>query len=298
MSRLFDVVRELSGQNANITVSRPYISLFKGNYNHAAVLSQLVFWSSTKAKGAWFYKSNEELAAELAMSIDQIRNSVRQIKAKLGSAITTKVKKANGVPTTHYSIDGDALVDLLFPSSEPFSQKDSVDIPNRVGTSTEPKWENPQNLGNGISTDSSNRSKPDPDKQILPPNPPQGESSKKLKSASKGKPQKIPVPDLDFSVMGEITPEQIQMILSIRKSKRANVTQNVLNQLAKQFGIAARSNGLSLQECLDEWEYRGWQAFKAEWLSKPGKGLSLSELNDDTSWIDGMDLDELGFNGV
>lgn len=118
--------------------------------------------------------------------------------------------------------------------------------------------------------------------------------------APKSKSKKIPVPDLDFSVFGEITPEQIQMILCIRKSKRANVTQNVLNQLAKQFGIAARSNGLSLQECLDEWEYRGWQAFKAEWLSKPGNGmgLSLSELNDDTSWIDGMDLDELGFNGV
>ncbi|MFV8385984.1 helix-turn-helix domain-containing protein [Vibrio parahaemolyticus] len=126
------------------------------------------------------------------------------------------------------------------------------------------------------------------------------ESSRHVVVKPEAKQKKLPVPDLDFSVMGEITPEQIQMILRIRKSKRANVTQNVLNQLAKQFGLAARNNGLSLQECLDEWEYRGWQAFKAEWLSKPGNGvgLSLSELNDDTSWIDGMDLDELGFNGV
>lgn len=112
------------------------------------------------------------------------------------------------------------------------------------------------------------------------------------------KQKKLPVnSDLDFSVFGEISPEQIQMILRIRKSKRASVTQNVLNQISKQVAIASREKGLSLQECLDEWEYRGWQSFKAEWLSNPSKGLSLSELNDDTSWIDGMDLDELGFNG-
>lgn len=166
MSRLFDVVRELSGQNANISISRPYISLFKGNYNHAAVLSQLVFWSSTKAKGDWFYKSNDELAEELSLSVDQIRNSVRQIKSKLGSVVTTKLKKANGVPTMHYSIDGDALVDLLFPPSEHISQMDSVDLPNGNGTSTESNRENSQNLGFGKSTDSINRSEPYTNKQI------------------------------------------------------------------------------------------------------------------------------------
>ncbi|MBE3936122.1 ATPase [Vibrio parahaemolyticus] len=167
MSRLFDVVKELSGQSANISIPRPYISLFKGNYNHAAVLAQLVFWSSTKAKGDWFYKSNDELAEELSLSVDQIRNSVRQIKSKLGSVVTTKLKKANGVPTMHYCIDGDVLVELLFPSSEHISQMDSVVLPNGNGTSTDSNRENSQNLGFGKSTDSINRSEPYTNKQIF-----------------------------------------------------------------------------------------------------------------------------------
>ncbi|MDW3058703.1 ATPase [Vibrio sp. 1978] len=290
MSRLFDVVRELSGQSANITISRPYISLFKGNYTHAAVLSQLVFWSSTKPQGEWFYKSNDELGEELSLTVDQVRNSVRQIKSKLNGVLETARKKANGAPTTHYRIDGDALVDLLFPPSEHISQMDSVDLPNGNGTSTESNRENSQILGSGTSTDSINRSKPYTNKQILPPSPPEGEKSGQIvpdvkpKSSSK----KITVDsDLDFSVLGEISPEQIQMILRIRKSKRANVTQNVLNQLAKQFGIASRDYGLSLQDCLDEWEFRNWQGFKAEWLSRTNR--SLSEINQDTSWIEGMD---------
>lgn len=167
MSRLFDVVKELSGQSANISIPRPYISLFKGNYNHAAVLSQLVFWSSTKAKGDWFYKSNDELAEELSLSVDQIRNSVRQIKSKLGSVVSTKLKKANGVPTMHYCIDGDVLVELLFPSSEHISQMGSVDLPNGNGTSTDSNRENSQNLGFGKSTDPINRSEPYTNKQIF-----------------------------------------------------------------------------------------------------------------------------------
>ncbi|MBS9903220.1 ATPase [Vibrio alginolyticus] len=166
MSRLFDVVRELSGQSANITISRPYISLFKGNYTHAAVLSQLVFWSSTKPQGEWFYKSNDELGEELSLTVDQVRNSVRQIKSKLNGVLETARKKANGAPTTHYRIDGDALVDLLFPPSEHISQMDSVDLPNGNGTSTESNRENSQILGSGTSTDSINRSKPYTNKQI------------------------------------------------------------------------------------------------------------------------------------
>ncbi len=166
MSRLFDVVRELSGQSANITISRPYISLFKGNYTHAAVLSQLVFWSSTKPQGEWFYKSNDELGEELSLTVDQVRNSVRQIKSKLNGVLETARKKANGAPTTHYRIDGDALVDLLFPPSEHISQMDSVDLPNGNGTCTESNRENSQILGSGTSTDSINRSKPYTNKQI------------------------------------------------------------------------------------------------------------------------------------
>ncbi|MEJ2766953.1 ATPase [Photobacterium sp. MCCC 1A19761] len=170
MARLFDVVRELSGQAAAISIPRPYIKFCEGNHTHAAVLSQLVFWSSTKADGEWFYKSNDELGTELCLTTDQVRYAVRQLKKRLGDVIQSRVKKANGVPTTHYQINGDRLVELLFPATEQDSQMDSVILPDGNGNITESNREDYQNHGSGNITDSSNRSKPYTNKQI--PNAP------------------------------------------------------------------------------------------------------------------------------
>ncbi|WP_425304459.1 ATPase [Vibrio furnissii] len=167
MARLFDVVRELSGQSAAISIPRPYIKFCEGNHTHAAVLSQLVFWSSTKASGEWFYKANDELADELCLSVDQVRYAIRQLKQRLGDVIQTRVKKANGVPTSHYMIDGDRLVELLFPDNTQDSQMDSVNLPNPNGNITESKRENSQIHGNGNITESINRSKPYTNTQIL-----------------------------------------------------------------------------------------------------------------------------------
>lgn len=182
MARLFDVVRELSGQAAAISIPRPYIRFCDGNHNHAAVLSQLVFWSSTKPDGEWFYKANDELASELEMSVDQVRYAVRQLKTRLDGVIQSRVRKANGVPTTHYQIDGNKLVELLFPrieqdyqidmgklpeqESKHNSQMDSVNLPDGNGGITNSTCENSHIQGSGNITDSINRSLPDTNKQI------------------------------------------------------------------------------------------------------------------------------------
>ncbi len=167
MARLFDVVRQLSGQAAAITIPRPYINFCEGNHTHAAVLSQLVFWSSTKPDGEWFYKSNDELGDELCLTVDQVRYAIRQLKKRLGDVILSRVKKANGVPTTHYQIDGERLVELLFPPEKHNSQMDSVKLPDGNGNITSSNRENYQNHGSGKITDSINRSKPDQNEQIL-----------------------------------------------------------------------------------------------------------------------------------
>ncbi|MEH0741168.1 ATPase [Vibrio cholerae] len=166
MARLFDVVKEMSGQSASISIPRPYIKFCEGNHTHAAVLNQLVFWSSTKPSGEWFYKANDELAYELCLTVDQVRYAIRQLKKRLGDVIQSQVKKANSVPTTHYLIDGDRLVDLLFPEVEQNSQMDSVKLPDGNGNITETIREDSQNHGNGNITDSINRSKPYTNKQI------------------------------------------------------------------------------------------------------------------------------------
>ncbi|MBF4433228.1 ATPase [Vibrio anguillarum] len=167
MSRLFDVVREMSGHSASISIPRPYIKFCDGNHTHAAVLSQLVFWSSTKPNGAWFYKSNDELGAELCLTNDQVRYAIRQLKTRLGDVIQSKVKKANGVPTTHYLIDGNKLVEMLFPSSESNSQLELVILPDGNGNITESICEDSHIQGSGNITESINRSLPDTNKQII-----------------------------------------------------------------------------------------------------------------------------------
>lgn len=167
MARLFDVVRELSGQGSVISTPRPYIKFCEGNHTHAAVLSQLVFWSSTKPNGEWFYKSNDELGEELCLSCDQVRYAIRQLKKRLEGVIHSRVKKANGVPTTHYQIDGNKLVELLFPKNEHYSQTEPVILPDGNGTITESTCENSQVYGSGNFTESINRSKPDTNKQIV-----------------------------------------------------------------------------------------------------------------------------------
>jgi uncharacterized phage protein (TIGR02220 family) len=103
---MYKLLSELVGQGANLSIPRVFIRMCKGNYNHAAVLSQLVFWSTkTSRTDGWFYKSQQELATELELSRDQVKRSVKKLSTDFGTAIKTQLKKANGVPTTHYHID-------------------------------------------------------------------------------------------------------------------------------------------------------------------------------------------------
>ncbi|OOQ68170.1 ATPase [Vibrio parahaemolyticus] len=150
MARLFDVVRELSGQDA-ISIQRPYIRLC-GDHTQAAVLSQLVFWSGKKAEGQLFYKSCKELGKELEIAPHKVRYAIDQIKNKFPSVISVVRKKAHGAPTNHFKIDADKLVALLFPSEE---HSDS-NLSNAFEGNDKSVCENSQmedaNLSNGIES--------------------------------------------------------------------------------------------------------------------------------------------------
>ena len=56
-----------------------------------------------------------------------------------------------------------------------------------------------------------------------------------------------------------------QDFVSMRKKKRAPITDRVVEGLQKEAEIA----GWSLNDALKECVVRGWQAFKAEWVAKP-----------------------------
>lgn len=78
--------------------------------------------------------------------------------------------------------------------------------------------------------------------------------------------QKAKPAALDFSIL-EFNNEQVEYFKMIRKAnKGSKLTQRIINSLAKEFK-AASAKGYSMDELLTEWEVRGWQSFKSDWIT-------------------------------
>ncbi|EMB3081276.1 replication protein 15 [Providencia rettgeri] len=124
MTNTFDIVQAMSGHKNVIVIPVPYLEFFKGDQQAhalAAILNQLVFWSgvASSANDGWFYKSHEDLADEIKglSSEEQSRRLVDKLRKKyFPGIIETKTKKVNGTPVTHYRLDGDALISMIFPA--------------------------------------------------------------------------------------------------------------------------------------------------------------------------------------
>jgi len=86
-----------------LSIPRPLID-FTQDIVMALMLIQLVFWSDrTKRKDGFVYKSSTEWIKELGVTDPAVR------KFKKLPYIETKVKRANGSPTTHYRINYELL---------------------------------------------------------------------------------------------------------------------------------------------------------------------------------------------
>ena len=102
-----NVISTFSGTERHITVPRVYLEML-GDFNTAAFLNQLIFWSDkTKRRDGFFYKTYAEWEDELFLSEYQVRRSSKNLR-DLG-LIETKVKRANGSPTVHYKVNMDEL---------------------------------------------------------------------------------------------------------------------------------------------------------------------------------------------
>lgn len=121
-NNLFNLVAEFSGQRNNISIPRIYIRLCQGDFFMAAVLNQLVFWSSKVQRAdGFFWKSYEELANELCeeqITVEQVRYAVKKIRSLLADCLTVQVRKANGTPTNHYRFDQLRFLQHLQPLAE------------------------------------------------------------------------------------------------------------------------------------------------------------------------------------
>lgn len=178
----YAIIRQFSGTTANISIPRVYIQFCEGNYNHASVLSQLVFWSDKgKAKDGWFYRPYKSLAEELCLTVEQVRYAVNGLKKRLGvEVLVTKRKKVFqrvddsdpiGVPIVHFKINSEKLLALLFPdlrmglenvpngnvefheTKENKGLLDSVNLTNGFEEFNEQVCEDPQTQGFGKSNE-------------------------------------------------------------------------------------------------------------------------------------------------
>jgi hypothetical protein len=90
------------GQEQIITIPK-WLVQWTGDYPSAVLLNQILFHTSRKTDG-WFYKSYPEWEEELILKENQVRRCLKTIR-ELDLGLETKVKKANGAPTTHYKVD-------------------------------------------------------------------------------------------------------------------------------------------------------------------------------------------------
>lgn len=124
MSQIFEIVQSLSGQRNCITIPVPYLDFFaRDQQAHAlgAVLNQLVFWSGkSDLNDGWFYKEHSELAAEIrGVSEDQVQRLVNKICTRwLPDVVQKAQRQVNGTKKTHYRINGEALINVLFPVTQ------------------------------------------------------------------------------------------------------------------------------------------------------------------------------------
>ena len=130
MSNLFDLVSEFSGQKNSVSIPRIYIKLCGGDFTTAAVLSQLVFWSSKgKRSDGYFWKSYEDIANELCedeITVEQVRYAVKKLKTLLCDCFFVEVRRANGITTNHYRFDQLIFLEKL----QNLKQRKSLDTVN------------------------------------------------------------------------------------------------------------------------------------------------------------------------
>lgn len=109
----------------------------------------------------------------------------------------------------------------------------------------------------------------------------QGQHRKNVKNGEKVKKRDIGSPGLDYSCWPDLPTDQVMADwLEMRKRKKANVTQTVINNFGKQMELAAKQ-GFSADDCLSECIVRNWTGFKAEWL-KSGSGSKFTDPTRDT----------------
>ena len=107
---IFNLLTKTVGQANILTIPTLFLKKLNGNHVAALFLSQLIYWTD-KTQDGWIFKSYSDWENEIFVKEKKLREIKKELE-ELG-LIETKIQKAYGVPTVHYRVNQDALINFL-----------------------------------------------------------------------------------------------------------------------------------------------------------------------------------------
>lgn len=84
---------------------------------------------------------------------------------------------------------------------------------------------------------------------------------------------------LDFSSWPGMPSDQLMSEWKqLRKRLKAGVTQTVINRTGKELHIAVKA-GFTVDQCFEQWVYKGWRGFEASWMMSQKPDLQPQQQN-------------------
>ncbi len=117
-SNVIKFIKDLTGQSNVLTIPRAFIKI-TGDIKAALFLSQCIYWSDkTDRKDGYFYKDYADWEDETGLT----RKELDAARKKTTQFVKTKLLKANGAPTLHYSVDMEGLYQYVEEHYEEFQE--------------------------------------------------------------------------------------------------------------------------------------------------------------------------------
>lgn len=110
------------------------------------------------------------------------------------------------------------------------------------------------------------------------------------KEAPKAKKKSAPKPDTTAVEKPDPVSQQVwDDLLTLRKTKRAPLTQTAWNMALKEILIAQKATGHPMDQIISEWIVAGWVGFKSDWYanragSKPAIDRKTDKLAVNNNW--------------
>jgi len=123
--RIYALIKDSWGEVNVLAIPRIFITI-TGSLALASLLSQLLYWSDrAKRRDGFVYKSARDWYLEVGASEYAVDKFNRL------PYIETRVKKANGCPTTHYRINFEKLAELIRQAKQKeIVENDSIMVEN------------------------------------------------------------------------------------------------------------------------------------------------------------------------